>query len=198
MGDLDSFEEPDETLNSFLSSYGVTKEEVLKIKDGDSVKIGDENYSLMKFPIRKDSNDLELALNAAFDLGVRNFVLWGCLGGSRPDHLMVNLLIMVRFAKKGARMVMTDGTNTYVAVKNGEVKLKPFKGHVGVMAYAEKALGVTIEGLSYEAKDIELPAESSLGTSNYFEEGAKKDALIRVDKGTIIVTGNFSPDKLID
>ena len=194
IGDLDSVEDCAFSYGSVLSGTG--RKELSELNNGDVLNLAGNEYNVLRFPVRKDASDLELAIEYAAGCGAEKMIVYGCLGGNRPDHMLVNLLMLARYAEGGIKMIMTNGRETYAAFRDSEITVSPFKGHIGVLAAGGPAVGVCIRGLSYEAEGITLIPGSTLGTSNYFDAEATEPARIAAEKGTLIVCGNFGPDKI--
>ncbi len=195
-GDFDSLSVKNASGKTAFESMGLLFKETEALNNGDIVKISGTDYEIIKFPVRKDASDLELAMEYAWKSGAKKVVIYGCLGGDRPDHGFVNLLMISAYAEKGLKIIMTNGRETYAAFKESGVSLKPTDGHVGVLAVLSPAELVSISGLSYEAEGITLLPGSTYGTSNYFEADAKHPAVIKAGKGSLVVCGDFGPDKI--
>ena len=67
--------------------------------------LGIEKYT---FSAEKDFTDTELALRLALKKGARQVVLFGGLG-SRPDHSLANIFLMVLFKKQGMDVKLVGG-----------------------------------------------------------------------------------------
>jgi thiamine pyrophosphokinase len=136
-----------------------------------------------RHPQAKDATDLELALDAALDLGIDRIVVVGDSGG-RLDHLLAGLLLLghTRYAHieidamlgpAGAHIVRTQ------RVLEGEpgelVSLLPLGG---------AAEGVVTAGLEYPLRGETLEPGSSRGVSNVF---TGREARIAIARGVLAV-----------
>ena len=137
---------------------------------------------LVRHPEAKDATDLELALDAALELGpARIHVLAD--GGGRLDHLLSALLLL---ASPKYESVAIDGVfgAARVHVIRGERVLAGEPGEfVSLFAAHEPAAGVTTEGLAYPLAGETLEPGSSRGVSNVF---TGKTARVRVEHGVLL------------
>jgi thiamine pyrophosphokinase len=114
----------------------------------------------------KDETDGLLALDQAVMIGATEIVLLGALGG-RVDHLLGNLMLLVRAAQKGVKAVIADDSceimaatgATVIAGKAGEtVSLLPIGTGVSVCY---------LDGMRYgTVEPLPLPIDSPVGVSN--------------------------------
>lgn len=140
---------------------------------------------LMRFPVEKDDTDTGLALKVAWDMGFRQFALYGC-GGGRADHFLANLQTMGRYAQMGADIRLVDPHFDVFALHNGVLTLppRPLGALVSVFCHGNCARGVTMTGLQYPLENASLTCDYPLGVSNHY---AAETARVSVAEGTLLV-----------
>ena len=153
-GDFDSLDSLGR-LSRYLTAKDLTR---VKNSEKESIKteyLGKE-LEIVRCPVMKDETDMRLAYRIGASRGYTNFELYGGVGG-REDHTFANycLLLEVKNDKNDAVLV---GKNTKVfVVKNEEKRIFGREGAtVSVFAFGKEALGVSIRGLKYGAKNITL------------------------------------------
>jgi thiamine pyrophosphokinase len=137
---------------------------------------------LVRHPEAKDATDLELALDAALELGPsRIHVLAG--DGGRLDHLLAALLLLASGRYESVQVEATFGA-ARVQVVRGEQALEGEPGElVSLLALNGPAEGVTTEGLAFSLAAETLEPGSSRGVSNTF---TGRGARVRVERGTLL------------
>jgi thiamine pyrophosphokinase len=135
-----------------------------------------------RHPADKDATDLELALDAARDLGATEITLLGA-GGGRLDHLLANLLVVTHEAYADltidaivddARVAVVRTVRRITGDPGSTVTLLPIGG---------TARGVTTTGLRWTLTDAELTAASTRGVSN---EIVTSPATVRLRRGVLL------------
>jgi len=134
-------------------------------------------------PPEKDATDLELALHAAMEWGVRDVLVIGGYGG-RLDHLLANALVIAapEFASMHVRAYLGAAI---VTVVHTEATIMGVPGDVcSLLAVGSLATDVRTTGLRYPLDGGELRPGSTLGVSNELVADA---ATITVGSGTVLV-----------
>jgi len=135
-----------------------------------------------RHPAEKDATDLELALDAARELGPERIVVLAGDGG-RLDHLLSALLLLASQHYAGVQLDAHVGA-ALVHVVRGERKLKGEPGElVSLLALHGPAEGVRTEGLAYPLIGETLEPGSSRGVSNVF---AAARVQIAVERGVLL------------
>ena len=137
---------------------------------------------LVRHPEAKDATDLELALDAALELGPRRIhVLAG--DGGRLDHLLAALLLLAS-PRYGAVPIDASFGPAHVHVVRGARTLTGKPGELlSLVALNGPAEGVTTEGLAYPLVGETLEPGSSRGVSNVF---TAESARVRVERGVVL------------
>lgn len=136
-------------------------------------------------PTDKDHTDLELAIEAALDLGARRLLIVGAHTG-RLDHLLGAMGLFAATATRVDEIVWTDGLTEVVGCVPGQPIL--VDGRVGngisLIPGSMDVAGINTEGLRWELVDDALPAGSTRGVSNVIETAPVS---VSVEIGTLLV-----------
>ncbi len=167
----------------FLNRINVKPDLIIGDFDSlDSEPVGD---NIIKFPVRKDDTDSLLAIKKGFELGFKDFILYGFLGGS-IDHTIANLQCLSFIADNGGIGFAVGKNETVTAVKNTKLTLNE-NGRFSVFALCEEAKGVTIKGADYEVENIDISPLFPIGVGNRFKGN---ETTIEVKEGTIHIIWN--------
>lgn len=163
---------------------------------GDLDSLGGEQLIPADVPLRrlrpeKDDTDTAVSLQTAYDMGYRDFRLYGCAGG-RADLLLSNYQLMGRYSRLGARLRLIANDSDAYALTNGTLALpsRPRGTMVSVFCHGERAEGVTLRGLKYPLDSYTLTCDRPLGVSNEHLNGT---AFITVAKGTLLIFQWLAP-----
>lgn len=158
----------------------------LILGDFDSLGEVPELPNVVRLPVEKDDTDTVYAAKLGLSKGYRRFFLYGALGGSRSDHSIANMQLLLHLANRGARGWLFGENSVWTTVKNGSLKLCG-KGDVSVFCIDGVAHGVYLKGLKYELDNAEMCSENPFGVSNYLDGG---EAEISVSDGCLLVIYN--------
>ncbi len=137
---------------------------------------------LIRYPVRKDQTDLELAVRYALEQRVDQILVFGGLGG-RWDQTLANLLLPAHPDFWGIPIVYLDGDQRIYPIHGSGV----IEGHPGdtvsLIPVGGPARGVTTRGLEYPLNGGVLPFGSTLGVSNALTTAR---ASVTVEEGLIV------------
>ncbi|MCD7807089.1 MAG: thiamine diphosphokinase [Lachnospiraceae bacterium] len=137
-----------------------------------------------RLPKEKDDTDMMAAVREGLALGYRRFYMYAACGG-RLEHTLANIQIMKYLKNRNAEGFICDGGSMYLLVQEEEIALKEtLEGYINIFCMGDEALGVTVQNLKYEMKDVDLTDDFPLGISNEF---IGKPATISVKQGTLLV-----------
>lgn len=157
-----------------------------------SVAIGDfDSYdgkidceNIIRFPVKKDFTDSELAIKYAIENGYKHIRVYGAIG-SALDHTIANISVLAKYTESGMDIAFVDGENVLFAVCNSKVSFSSkAKGRISVFSFLDKSIGVNEKGLLYELSFATLENITPLGVSNEF---IGKNAEISVENGVLII-----------
>jgi thiamine pyrophosphokinase len=141
--------------------------------DFDSISDDDYNYfknksvKIIKFPIKKDVTDAEIAVDYAMERGCENITLVGATG-SRLDHTMANIFLLKKMLSKNVNCMIVDKRNKIFLI-NDETAIKRENGYkMSLIPLTQSVTGVTTEGLAYPLNDATIKMGSTWGISNEF------------------------------
>lgn len=136
-----------------------------------------------KFPPEKDFTDSSIALDKAIELGAKEVVLLGCTG-SRIDHVLGNIGLLLRALNLGLKACIKDDNNIIILINSSIQISRQNKKYLSLVPYNELVKGLSIKGVKYELDRYDLSLGSSLGISNEFKDDI---AEISFEKGLLIV-----------
>ena len=172
IGDFDSVK------RSILDKYN----EKIASKSIDTVKI--------EHPTMKDDSDTELAVKNAIDSGAKKITIIGATG-SRMDHVLANLSLLIKMSEAGIEGDIVDETNRIrlLSSRSGRNEIviekeNQFGKYVSLIPIEKAVYHVTMEGMLYPLYDSTLMWGNSLTISNEINE---KTARIRVGDGTVLL-----------
>lgn len=122
------------------------------VPSGTAERLAEKNVPLVRYPVRKDLTDTELAMDFCIEEKSEMIVLFGALG-SRLDHMIASLHTLSRAhtARIPARLV--DPVNDVRLLSGRNDFDLPVGTTVSFIAYAGEASGVVLEGFEYSASD---------------------------------------------
>ena len=134
-------------------------------------------------PSRKNSTDTELCLEYARANGATRITLLAATG-SRLDHTLANILLLLPLADAGIPARILDEKNELLVVTD-RVDLIGTPGDlVSLIPLTPTVRGVTLKGLSYPLENHPLVMGSTLGVSNFFSGST---AQVSIRSGTLLV-----------
>lgn len=141
----------------------------------------DRGIPVRRYPSRKDMTDTELAVSCAADLweescggkpgeaeGDSGIWILGATG-SRLDHTLANVGLLVPLARRGIPCRILDDHNELEMLKGPARRTyhrRPGRDFLSLLAFDGRAEGIDLEGFSYPLTDADLPPYVSLGVSN--------------------------------
>lgn len=154
----------------------------LILGDFDSLGFVPENAEV--YPAEKDDTDSMLAIKKGLEMGCTEFVLYGCLDGSRVDHTMANFQSLLFLQNHGARGFLVGLSQIATVVQNEAVTFPAeFRGNFSLFCLGMDAIGVTLRGLKYNLENGCLTAGFPLGVSNSFTGSL---ATVSVKEGSLL------------
>lgn len=145
------------------------------------------------FPVQKDMTDTEIALR---ELSTEDEIRLICSLSGRPDHMIANILLLVKLKSEGYDITLTDGVsdvipmagNDHIAIEGLSTEV-PLNISLIPLNFDEKVTGVTTKGLFYELTDAALEAGSTFSVSNTLKEGEDSfEITMQTGKMAVIIT----------
>ena len=159
------------------------------VGDFDSANKGDvdfyEEMGVLKinYPRKKDMTDMEIALEAALEKSSDEIYIVGGLG-TRFDHSLANVHILIKPIRKGVRTYLLDEHNIITLVDDS-IEIIGEKGQtVSLIPLTTEVTGIETRNMEYPLYNRTLTVGASLGVSNVM---TKEEAFISVKSGILIV-----------
>lgn len=134
----------------------------------------------------KDDSDTQSAMNLAIDKGAKEILLLGATG-TRMDHFMANLGLLVLGKERGVKVAIADANNYICLIPSGSVlnKEEQFGKYVSFFSVGEDVTGLTLNGFKYPLLNYHLKVkDSGLTVSN---EIAEETAEVIYKTGTLMM-----------
>ncbi len=142
------------------------------IGDFDSYKRKNDEtlrgIKIIEYPSEKDKTDTQLAVEYALREGARHILLLGAIG-TRLDHTIANLNLLMFIADKNATGEIINEHNRITIIKEGTT-IKGKGSTVSLIPYNGAVRGLTLKGFKYPLRDFTLKMESTRGISNVLIE----------------------------
>ena len=165
------------------------REPDLVVGDFDSYGVIPETQKKVVAPREKDETDMMLAVDEGLSRGYKEFVIFGALGGSRFEHSVANIQLLIYICDKGARATLVHKGKLFTAIRNSEIIFPAEKeGYISVFSLCDESRGVNIRNLKYEVENYTLKANMPIGISNEF---IGKESSVSVEDGTLLVIHNI-------
>lgn len=152
-------------------NHGIEPNEILG--DFDSIdksilqNFKDRNIPIIKFPIEKDDTDTSIAVEEVLKRKVDEVVLLGATG-TRIDHMLGNIGLLVKFLKNNIKCYIRDDNNIILLTdKDVTLNYRGYK-YFSLLSYGETVKKLTIKGGKYPLNNYELKLGDSLAVSNEF------------------------------
>jgi thiamine pyrophosphokinase len=144
--------------------------------------------SLIKYPVKKDKTDFELAIDYCLEKKFKEIIICGILG-DRIDHFIGNILLLVKVQQenKTLKIKIIEG-NQEVFIVNKEIVINgQIKEEVSIIPIT-KLKGIITKGLEYKLNNEIIPFGSTRGISNVFN---KTTAKVRISDGIGLIIKSF-------
>ncbi|MGD9678625.1 MAG: thiamine diphosphokinase [Vulcanibacillus sp.] len=138
-----------------------------------------------RFDVNKDETDTELALRFAITLRPKSVTIIGGTG-SRIDHVLANINILIQAEIENVSAVLLDANNRIQLLfpeKICLVKKSLFK-YVSLIAFSDCVEGINTEGFKYLIKNGTMSIGFPYGLSNELIEDT---GMISVKKGRLLI-----------
>ena len=127
-----------------LVANGIKPDMVIGDFDSYEGKVACEN--IIRYPVKKDYTDSQLAIEHALEKGYKKIRIYGAIGGAL-DHTIANLALLAYYSKKGVDVAFFDEKNVVFAITNSSVEFSPdAKGRISVFPMMIPLLGFLKRG----------------------------------------------------
>lgn len=145
-----------------------------------------ENTEICMLQPEKDDSDTQHTVNYAIEKGAEKILILGATG-SRIDHLLANLELLLLGEKKGTEISLMDKNNYITLIKSGTVlqKAEQFGTYVSFFPLGGDVTGLTLTGFRYPLRRHCLKAEDcGLTVSNEITEDSAK---VEFESGSLLM-----------
>lgn len=158
--------------------------------DGDSLD-SEESLAkeIIKFPVKKDNTDTDLAVEYALERGFRDITILGALGG-RIDHEFSHFCLLKKIVNSGGKGFLLDEKNLITMENKSFDLINNGRKYVSFFPFGGDVENFSVKGLLYETEGIILESGKVQASSNQFADSKK--ARVTFDDGYILVI--FSDD----
>ena len=156
------------------------------VGDFDSLGYEPDSDKVVKLEVRKDYTDMWVACQKGYELGYREFWLYGATGG-RFDHTLANIQLATNLAKKGCEVAVKDNSFDLFVTRT-QVVLDDMAGR-GVSVFAVDNAVVDLIGLDYSAQNLTINNDFPIGVSNRV---VQERAVVKIRRGVAVIVVDFA------
>lgn len=124
-----------------------------------------QGVSTRAFPTDKAKSDLELAIEAAIELGATHISLIGALGGE-TDHCLTNFLSPLSLCADRNVWARLLNSDSQVYLTSEPVKIRALDHRISLVALSPRITGLSLEGFQYPLQDATLSRSHTVGLAN--------------------------------
>lgn len=142
-----------------------------------------KGITIEKFKPEKDYSDTDLAYRKAVEMGAKEVILFGATG-TRVDHMLGNIGIMLKALKDNIHLEIIDDNNRIFLVDRSTSLVGQEGSLISFHAVSEVVKNFTIKKAMYTLENYDMTLFESRAICNVF---LKDDIEISFDKGIIMV-----------
>ena len=131
-----------------LGDFDSTKKEILA-----DIKL--QAKEVLEFPPEKDYTDTEIAIIEAIKRGAKKIYLFGAIG-SRMDHTLGNIGLLLTTKKKGSMLEIIDDNNRLYLGKNNMILSGKYGETISFHALCDKVINFNIKGAKYNLENYDM------------------------------------------
>ena len=171
-----------------VGDFDTVNESVLQMYE-QKIEKGEISAYIERHPAKKDATDTELAVLKAIEEDAKKITILAATG-SRLDHVLMNLGLLLQTERAGIECYIVDETNRVQMLastgrKCCRMKKKEQYGYyLSVVPMTASVENVTLEGVMYPLKDRTIYQGESLTVSNQI---LSDEAFISISQGTVLV-----------
>ena len=150
------------TPNLLLGDFDSTKKEILE-------QIRSQVEEILEFPPEKDYTDTEIAIIEAIKRGAKKIYLFGAIG-SRMDHTLGNIGLLLTTKKKGVMLEIIDDNNRLYLGENNMMLYGKYGENISFHALCDKVINFKIKGAKYNLESYDMGLLDPRAICNEFVE----------------------------
>lgn len=136
-----------------------------------------------EYPREKDFTDTELAIEKAIELDCSEIALLGCTG-TRLDHFMGNLGLLLRLTKRKKKAYIVDDNNKIFIIDESKDIVGEHGKNFSLQAFDKTVKNLNIKNAKYELKNYDLNIGDPRTISNEFLSEKVK---LTFDSGNLLI-----------
>ncbi|MGL4570962.1 MAG: thiamine diphosphokinase [Clostridium sp.] len=162
--------------NLILGDFDSINKEVLSFFENSNVKIE-------KFNSEKDYTDTDLGYRRAIGVNPSEVIMFG-VTGSRIDHMLGNIGILLKGLKDNVKITIIDDNNKMFIVNENSTIKKEVGSVISFHALSDVVKNLTIKNGKYPLNNYDMTLLEPRAICNEFLD---EDILIEFDSGNILV-----------
>ena len=135
-----------------LYEYNIIPDLIVGDFDSSNKKILEEMKKKVKeiieFPPEKDYTDTEIAIIEGIKRGAKKIYLFAATG-SRVDHMLGNLGLILTYKKKGIEIEVLDDNNRIYLAQNKMILYGEYGENIGFHAFSDVVKNFKVKGAKY-------------------------------------------------
>ncbi|MEN6321490.1 MAG: thiamine diphosphokinase [Syntrophaceae bacterium] len=152
----------------------------------------EQGSRIIRYPEAKEETDTQLALEYAINLAPDEVYVFGAFG-SRIDHVLGNMSLMIFGAKKGMQVKLVDEWCEAFVITDGCVIDGEIGQTVSLLPFSDVVTGITLDGFEYPLHNGMMEMGQPYGISNRL---AAARAVISIHSGFLLVVRYFDARNL--
>lgn len=142
------------------------------------------NIEIKRFSAQKDETDMELGVDFAIELGADEIIMIGGIG-SRIDHTLANVQLLMRLLKKGIKAKLVNEKNE-IQLIDREITVYGKKGDlVSTIPLSMEVKGIDLYGFEYPLKNATLSIGGDIIAVSNVMLGEKAE--IKIKEGYLLI-----------
>lgn len=145
--------------SEYLYSYNIIPDLLLGDFDSANKEILDkvklDAKEVIEFPPEKDYTDTEIAIIEAIKRGAGKIYLFGATG-SRMDHTLGNIGLLLTTKRKGAVLEIIDDNNKLYLAHNKMTLFGNYGENISFHALSDKVVNLRIKGAKYNLESYDM------------------------------------------
>jgi thiamine pyrophosphokinase len=176
---------PNAVIGDFDSTPLSLQKKLIKMCKG----LINQTPTLIKYPVKKDKTDFELAVDLALEKKCQEIIIFGIFG-DRIDHFIANIFLLAKIQteNKSIKIKIVEADKEIYILDKKIVINGRIGDEVSLIPISKKLKGVVTDGLEYQLDNEPLFFGSTRGVSNVLN---KTSAKIEVADGIALVVYNL-------
>lgn len=149
------------------AEHGITPDYIIGDFDSGS-RPKNANCEIIEYPSEKDDTDTMLCVKKAIELGCKDIVIVGGIGG-RLDHTLANISALLYADERDVKAILNGSGNKAFIVSSDALIKKEENTYISFFPITATAC-ISLAGTKYKASDLTIEQSFPIGTSNEITE----------------------------